>query len=601
MNTIINHHIMSHYAILPKLPVPSLNASLDRFLSALKPLLTPSEFSETIRTTKTFADKQAPYLQGKLIQLAEETDNWASHARIQTRYLTNQSLLFTNAPVGLLSKFELSDSSKFLALVSRCLSTALNRIQALRTERYPQEMVGSVPLCMEQYKQLVGGYRLPGLKIDSYSYSPDSRHIIVMHAGGVYKVPVYSTGREEPVSVQEMYSLLSQVLSHPQRTCGDRHRSVGLLTALERDQWYLAREELRMSSINRDSLAAVEGCLFGVCLDNSDAGTPTDLLKQSRFGDNTGNFKFFNRWFGLATQAVFTRDGYIAWMIEHSMVDGAVISLFAIPPDSEETILETSSTSDKVELLNWEITPSIQSKLQEAKLFLSNCYNKYDIHTFHFTDYGKEFIKSHGIYFQGYIQLALQLAYYKLYHGLAATYQPVSMRRFRCGRLEQPHTVSEESKAFVESMTVNSECSIREKYELMLSGIKKHRDITTDAVQGNVYLKHLQALKMLAESEQLQIEFFQNKSFKIFTEPLLCISCVHSFLPLLSTYSLSRGEGHYVIFRPAGDLVNFSISTILKSSNQVTSSQFGSALLSSLLELRDLVLSQGTVSTNSKL
>ena len=598
---------MSHYAILPKLSVPLLNASLDRFLNALKPLLTSSEFSETVRTTKTFADKQAPYLQGKLIQLAEETDNWASHVWVQTRYLTNRSPLpITNGSSALLTRFKWTTRADVLSTISRYTVYMVQLFEQLRTERYPQEMVGSVPLCMEQYKQLVGGYRLPGLKIDSYSYSPASRHIIVMHAGGVYKVPVYSAGREEPVSVQEMYSLLSQVLSHPQGTCGDRHRSVGLLTALERDQWYLAREELRMSSINRDSLAAVEGCLFGVCLDNSDAGTPTDLLKQSRFGDKTGNFKFFNRWFGLANQAVFTRDGWLSWVSEHSMADGGTIALFADLLDLSQSVegsLETSSTSDKVELLNWEITPSIQSKLQEAKLFLSNCYNKYDIHTFHFTDYGKEFIKSHGIYFQGYIQLALQLAYYKLYHGLSATYQPVSMKQFRCGRLEQPHTVSEESKAFVESMNVNSECSIREKYELMLSGIKKHREITTDAVQGNVYLKHLQALKMLAESEQLQIEFFQNKSFRIFTTHKLSGSSVYSPIDGIGIYLPPSGEGHFLVFQPndVTHVINFAVCTIASSPGYVTSSKFSSALDAVLIEMKQLVLAQSGSGLNSKL
>ena len=576
---------MSHYAILPKLPVPPLSGSLDRFLSSLRPLLSPRDFSEAVRVTGTFSEGQGPHLQARLERLAEETDNWASHVWVQTRYSTNQSLLFTNAPVGLLSRFQLRDSNQFIVLVSRYVSAALNRIQALRTGRYPQEVVGGVPLCMAQYRHMAGGHRLPGLTTDSYCQSPDSRHIIVMHAGSMYKVPVYLGGGECLVSVQEMYGLLSQVLTDTQR---EGHRSVGLLTALERDQWYSAREQLMESPMNRETLRAVETCLFGVCLDQSDAGTQTGILKQSRFGDPL----YFNRWFGLACQAVFTRDGYLAWLIDHSMLDGSSVSLFATPPDLSEPVEPSSDTGTspcKVELLSWDISPSIQARLQEARLFLSGCYHKYDIETFSFSEYGREFLRRHDVYFQGYIQLALQLAYYKLYHGLAATYQPVSLRAFRCGRLEQPHTVSAESVAFVEAMSDRTS-SDRERHALMLSGIKRHREIATETAHGNVYLKHFQALKMLAEKEQLQIELFHSTAYRVFTEPILCTSYVPSVLPILSTYSQLNDRGHYVTFRPTGDLINFSITTILGSANQATSAQLASALLSSLIELREVLV-----------
>ena len=62
-------------------------------------------------------------------------------------------------------------------------------------------MIGSVPLCMEQYKHMIGEHKLHGLKIDSYSYSPASRHIIVMHAVVFTRYPCTMPG-EEPVSVQ---------------------------------------------------------------------------------------------------------------------------------------------------------------------------------------------------------------------------------------------------------------------------------------------------------------------------------------------------------------------------------------------------------------
>ena len=589
---------MSHYAVLPKLPVPSLGVSLDIFLCSLRPLLSPTEYSEAVRLTGVFSDRQGPYLQAKLARLAEGTDNWASHVWVHTRYSTNQSLLHTNSSLALLSKFQLSGTNKFLVLVSQYLCSAVNTIQAITTGTYPQDTVGGVPLCMEQYRYMAGGHRIPGPERDTYSLSPDSRHIVVMHTGSVYKVPVCRGGEEGTVSVQEMYSLLSQVISLSEGSHGEGERAVGLLTALERNQWYSVRQQLMQSPTNRESLSAIEGSLFGVCLDTSDANTPADLLKQSRFGDPL----HFNRWFGLAFQFVFSRDGYVVWLMEHSMIDGSIIFPFLSPPKPVETGFNTSAaTPSKVELLNWEISPTLRAKQQEAQLFLSQCYHKYDIHTFLFSDYGKDFLKRHDIYFQGYMQLCLQLSYHRLYHGLAAAYQPVSLRGFRHGRLEQPHTVSAESRSFSEAMSDRAS-SDRDRYRLMLRGVRRHKEIATEAAQGNVYLKHLQALNMLAEREHMEIDLFNTSAYKVYTEPMLCSSCVPSDLPLLATYSHSHGRGHYVTFRPAGGRVDFSITTLLNSPGQVTSGQFARALMSSLLDMRELLQSQGyPVGTSSKL
>lgn len=51
-----------------------------------------------------------------------------------------------------------------------------------------------------------------------------------------------------------------------------------------------------------------------------------------------------------------------------------------------------------------------------------------------------------------YIQLGLQLAYYKLYGRLTATYESASTRRFRLGRVDCIRSASPEALAWVRSM-----------------------------------------------------------------------------------------------------------------------------------------------------
>ena len=595
---------MSHYAILPKLPVPSLGVSLDIFLCSLRPLLSPTEYSEAVRLTGVFSDRQGPYLQAKLARLAEGTDNWASHVWVQTRYLSNRSSLpVTNGSSALLTSFKWTGTADMLSTLSRYIMYMVPLVQAITTGTYPQDTVGGVPLCMEQYRYMAGGHRIPGPDRDTYSLSPDSRHIVVMHTGSVYKVPVCRGGEEGTVSVQEMYSLLSQVISLSEGSHGEGERAVGLLTALERDQWYSVRQQLMQSPTNRESLSAIEGSLFGVCLDTSDANTPADLLKQSRFGDRTGNFKFFNRWYGICCQSVFIPDGWLSWVTEHSMLDGGAIGLYAGMPDLTVPV-ETSSEiwNSKVELLNWEISPTLRAKQREAQLFLSQCYHKYDIHTFLFSDYGKDFLKRHDIYFQGYMQLCLQLSYHRLYHGLAAAYQPVSLRGFRHGRLEQPHSASAESRSFSEAMSDRAS-SDRDRYRLMLRGVRRHKEIATEAAQGNVYLKHLQALNMLAEREHMEIDLFNTSAYKVFTEPMLSGSSVYSPINGIGIYLPTSGEGHFIVFQPLDEsqTINFAVCSVASSEGHVTSEEFSSTLWGVLLELRQLVESQAGNGVSSKL
>lgn len=53
-----------------------------------------------------------------------------------------------------------------------------------------------------------------------------------------------------------------------------------------------------------------------------------------------------------------------------------------------------------------------------------------DFHVYRYQAYGKTFIKSCRVSPDVYIQLALQLAYYKLYGIIVNTYESASTRRF---------------------------------------------------------------------------------------------------------------------------------------------------------------------------
>lgn len=67
-------------APLPKLPVPPLQQTIERYLDAVRPLVPAAAYERTRTITRAFtaAGGQGPRLQRALEQRREETANWVS-------------------------------------------------------------------------------------------------------------------------------------------------------------------------------------------------------------------------------------------------------------------------------------------------------------------------------------------------------------------------------------------------------------------------------------------------------------------------------------------------------------------------------------------
>ena len=593
---------MSRYSILPKLPVPDLADSLHRFLTAMKPLTTQSQFSQLVNDTDSFSKKEGTYLQKKLITFSENTDNWASRVWVDTRYLSNRgSLIFTNGKTLLRSNFEWSNTREMLLTISQHLFKLVKMLEVIRDDRLPQEMLGNVPQSMSQYKRLVGGYRLPKPTIDTQTFSPNSKHIVVLHAGRIYRMPVYNPADgDRCLSVEEMYQLLSQVVSCVSDETQD-NLPVSLLTALDRDSWYSAREQLiHDSPVNANSLREIETSLFGLSIDECIDADENETPKLFRFGDVRNNFRCFNRWYGLGFHTIFTKNGFQSFITDHTLLDGVVPYFF-------ETLADLNSQLDltrpldlqlNVRLIEWKLSAKTFSNLDGIVTKMNHWYKDIDVFNFYFEDFGKSLIDKHGVYFQGFIQLAIQLAYYRLYNQLTASYQTVSLKSYREGRLEHPITVSEEIETFVKSMTIRS-LTDRERWKLMSRAIQTYRQLLSDTSKGHVFVKHIQALRYLAERENLTVDLFQDSNFRLFIQPKLAITSIFALVRFFGSMPLANG--HFIGFTPTPDYIYISLTTTL-SRSRVTSSEFCREIETCLLELKNLLITQShTAPEGSKL
>ena len=119
---------------------------------------------------------------------------------------------------------------------------------------------------------------------------------------------------------------------------------------------------------------------------------------------------------------------------------------------------------------------------------------RHDLSTLTFRLGGKKMIKSFKISPDAFAQLAIQLAYYRMFGVLRATYEPLSMRSYRHGRTETVRVVSNESKAFVEAMD-NTHLTGHQLVHLLRAAGTQHVKYIKTAAKGKGCDRHLWGLR----------------------------------------------------------------------------------------------------------
>ena len=106
-------------------------------------------------------------------------------------------------------------------------------------------------------------------------------------------------------------------------------------------------------------------------------------------------------------------------------------------------------------------------------------------------------MKRVGMSPDGYIQMALQLAYYRDAGFFTQTYESSMTRLFRLGRTETVRPVTNESVAFVKAME-NPACTNKERAALLRKAVEKHVDRYRAAMCGKGIDRHLFCLYVMS-------------------------------------------------------------------------------------------------------
>lgn len=135
--------------------------------------------------------------------------------------------------------------------------------------------------------------------------------------------------------------------------------------------------------------------------------------------------------------------------------------------------------------LQWDIKADGQIQIETAAANAQKLINDLDLRIYVHDHYGKGFMKKCRISPDAYIQMALQLAYFRDAGRFSLTYEASMTRLFREGRTETVRPCTIESSAWVNAMVENNTSS-EEKIKLLRIACEQHQ-VTDDLIDRNFY------------------------------------------------------------------------------------------------------------------
>jgi choline O-acetyltransferase len=539
-------------------------------------------------------------------------------------YLNNPIPLPVNSNPGMLfppRKFTtILDVARFTA---RLLDATLDHKATLDKRQLPVEKATSrepgQPLCMAQYYRILGSCRIPGTLKDSQFVYGDSHkaesHVIVICRSQLYCVPVQASDRGR-LSEDEICAQLLHILDDA--PCLASPPPVGLLTGWKRPLWAEVRDNLMKNERNRRNLDLIAKALLVVCLDEGLGSGFNCRLQRGGKGHSAGHrdetnlavqmihgggstYDSANRWFDKTIQLIVSGDGACGLCYEHSQAEGiAVIQLVEKlwqHADSQPASSEVPSASGHLpppERLEWVLEQRDFAKIEEAALDVDNLIKDLDFQVFRYTNYGKDFIKSCKVSPDVYIQLALQLAYYRLYGKLTATYESASTRRYRLGRVDCIRSASPEALAWVAAMAQPKEddeagkkvtfhlVSDEEKLKLWRDAVKQQTSEMVDNILGQGIDIHLLGLREAAKETSPTAahplpDLFTDYTYKLANKFLLSTSQVATSTDSFMGYGPVEPDGYGASYNPKSDHIVFCLSAFW-SSEVTSTSRFAQAL-----------------------
>ncbi len=240
------------------------------------------------------------------------------------------------------------------------------------------------------------------------------------------------------------------------------------------------------------------------------------------------------------------------------------------------------------EKLVWKIDETIQNALKAAQDNANKIINDSDIHVVHFNDFGADYIKQQvKVSPDAFVQMAIQLAFYRIHSQLTAVYETASTRQYLHGRTETTRSLSNDSAAFVKSFD-SLDKSPTEKLNLLKKACTSHVNYVIAASNGKKFDRHLLGLQMCVQSGE-QVDFFKDPVFAKSRYFRLSTSNLYSTPQLLGTgFGAVVPDGYGMNYMINRDHIKIGIES-KRSCPETSTALFAEALKSSWRDMKKVV------------
>lgn len=603
MKQSVNALAGSHVAVrqssdLPKLPAPKPEKTLKHFLDFAEALQSKKEFEETKNIVHDFVVKDLPKLQELLQKRADSLPNWLTPWWLNIAYLAARTPLpVVTSPGVMFPKFDFNTQAGQLEYAAKISQAAIKFYLLAKNDQLKPDMSGKSPLDMSQYKFLFGTTRVPKVGVDEIKYGCDYKeklqHIVVIRNGHLFRVQILDNN-EQPLSISAITQQLEKVVSESQTA---NPHPVGIVSSDGRDKWANVYTALKKDNNNAKSLEAVEKALFVVCLDK--ASDPpvgyTEKDEQSRQALHGGGSKVnsCNRWFDKTIQFVIGTNGYTGMTYEHTPAEGppvgALMDYICDQFDTNAFINSGSISTPTVQHLPITTGEEVNKRIAKSSKAMDRTAEDLDIVAFTFKPYGKNFPKSAKISPDSYIQMAYQLAFYRIHSSLPPTYETATLRKFTEGRTENIRSPSTAAASFVRQMVSKPPRPVHEIHDALIHATNTHKKYTVDCMNASGMDRHLLAWKLIASENNLPTpEIFGSNIYQQLNHFQVSTSQVPTRHFIQMCFGPSAVDCYGICYNPQETELHFMISTF-KSYGSTSSKKFAKELQKALIDMKSVI------------
>ncbi|XP_034234835.1 carnitine O-palmitoyltransferase 2, mitochondrial [Thrips palmi] len=578
---------------LPRLPIPELSKTCERYLNAQRPLQDESNYRKTEVIVQRFLAEDGMQLHTELKNQDQKnkhtsyiSEPWFDmylRDRVPLPVNYNPLLVFVDDPkkeynTQLIRTSNLLISSlRFLkSLREGVLEPEVFHLNPKKSDTqlfrsvtgmlppslswYGAYMFNAFPLDMSQYDGLFNATRIPRKDKDQIYRKSEARHVLVLRNGNFF---VFDAIDENGNIKEPMYikSCLKNILDS---NSAPNNFPLGVLTTENRDVWAEVRSHLENCG-NKGVLELIDSSIFCICLDDNSVGENPEVITRS-FLHSDG----VNRWFDKSISLLVSKDGKAAVNFEHSWGDGvAVLRFFQdiykdsanhphVHPGSEKSLIDTNAYVRKLEF-------ALDDKSKQDILLAKERYSAFTkslaFSFFEYPEFGRNLCKEAQVSPDSVMQLGFQLAYNKLTGQYVGTYESCSTAAFKHGRTETMRPCTIATKEFCEALRGSNQPKPQILKEILMKCSKVHVNLLKEAAMGEGFDRHLFGLRKLAEMKGLLPEIYKDPAYTHINHHILSTSTLSSDVVALGGFGPvvkdGFGIGYSIYDNRLGSVVSY--------------------------------------------